>query len=77
MKFFYKIIIAAVMVSVAGSAEAQTRNVPVKGWEADSIECANIGNKKFHSAIRPYSADADVSPTYALQTIQGNGRWML
>ena len=77
MKFFYHTLLILAMVTAANIAAAQTRNVPVKGFEADSIECANIGNKKFHSAIRPYSTDTDVSPTYALQTIQGNGRWML
>ena len=53
MKFFYHTLLILAMVTAANIAAAQTRNVPVKGFEADSIECANIGNKKFHSAIRP------------------------
>jgi hypothetical protein len=72
-----QILLAAVLVVTATVVAAQTRNVPVKGFEADSIERANIGNKKFHSAIRPLSADADTSSKYALQTVGGKSRWML
>ena len=38
MKFFYRLIIIAVMVIVTSQVQAQTRNVPIKGFEADSIE---------------------------------------
>ena len=77
MKFFNKIIIIAAMVSVATGIQAQTRIVPVQGWEADSIESANVGDKKFHSAIKGYATTTDRTPKYALTAAQGKGRWTL
>ena len=77
MKFFYHFLIVLGLVSAATVAAAQTRNVPIKGFEADSIECANIGNKKFHSAMRAYAADADASSKFALESVSGKNRWTL
>ncbi|MCR5456365.1 MAG: hypothetical protein K6F33_15415 [Bacteroidales bacterium] len=78
MKIIYQILLAVVLVAAeCCHLTAQTRNVPIKCWEADSIECANIGNKKFHSAIRSFAADPDVSPKYALQSVRGKRRWTL
>ena len=65
------------MAAVSTQSQAQTRIVPVQGFEADSIECANVGNKKFHSAVRGYASTNDVNPKYALISQQGKGRWTL
>ncbi|MBQ2098009.1 MAG: hypothetical protein II480_07510, partial [Bacteroidales bacterium] len=77
MKFFYQLIIIALMVSVASQMQAQTRIVPVQGWETDSIESANVGDKKFHSAIKGYATTTDSTPKYALSTKQGKSSWVL
>ncbi|MBO7440895.1 MAG: hypothetical protein J6U21_14580, partial [Bacteroidales bacterium] len=77
MKFFYQLLIVLGLVSAATIAAAQTRNVPIKGFEADSIECANIGNKKFHSAMRSYAANTDVNRKFALESVSGKNRWTL
>lgn len=65
------------MAAVATQIQAQTRIVPVQGFEADSIECANVGDKKFHSAIRGYASTTDFNPKYALVSQQGKSRWTL
>ncbi len=77
MKILYRILVLAAAMAAADVADAQTRNVPVHGWEADSIECANVGNKKFHSAVRPFAAKSDLSPRYALVARRGKGAWTL
>lgn len=76
MKIIYQVLLALALLAADNiTISAQTRSVPVKGWEADSIECANIGNKKFHSALRPFSAEADVSSKHALRASWNHSRF--
>ncbi|MCQ2253040.1 MAG: hypothetical protein MJZ61_06295 [Bacteroidales bacterium] len=71
MNRLYLIIVVFAMAIVSGGAWGQTRNVVLGSMESDSIEAANLGNRKFHSAIRSYRAGADTSSIYGLSCRRG------
>ncbi|MCQ2250404.1 MAG: hypothetical protein MJZ66_04790 [Bacteroidales bacterium] len=79
MNRLHTLLVAVALFVVADTAVAQTRNVLMRSREADSIEQANMGNRKFHSAFRSYQAGADTAELmYGLQMSSGtNNHFML
>jgi hypothetical protein len=70
------VILFAVIIAAQG-VSAQTRNVTLFGRESDSLERVNLGNRKFHSAVKSYSALADTSDKYALIAVHDSSRFVL
>lgn len=69
------LMMIALLASVSVSY-GQTRNVLLRSCEADSIEQANLGNRKFHSAFRAYTSGPDtVSQVYGLVKCSGRSRF--
>lgn len=75
MKLSAKIFVinALLGLSINISANAQTRNVIINSFEADSIEKANFDNKNFHSEIKQFTSFADTAKgDYELKYVTEN-----
>ncbi len=72
------LILMLALLCPVSALHGQTRNVLMRSSEADSIEQANLGNRKFHSAFRSYTAGPDTeADTYGLVAGRGRGRFVL
>lgn len=76
MSVIYRILAIFALVATGTLSYGQTRNVLMRGHEADSIEQANLGNRKFHSAFRSYTSTADsVRDIYGINLHSGRNRF--
>jgi len=78
MNKIYKLLLIVAIWALADVSLAQTRNVLMRSREADSIEQANMGNRKFHSAFRSFQAEADTAELWCgLQMSSGRNSFFV